>query len=728
MGQMVHIIPLKGAGNDEDELDLLVQKLASYMTDDNIAAVKKAYFFAKEAHHGQFRASGEPYIIHPLAAAVTLADLKLDPSCIMAALLHDVIEDTGINKCDLQAHFGDEVACLVDGVSKLTQIEFATRSEAEAENFCKMIMAMGRDIRVILVKLADRLHNMRTISALNPAKRRAKGLETLEIYAPIAHRLGMHQLYAEFEDLGFAAVYPMRYRILKAAVEKRLQHYLSIEKQLTETIQARLQKHKVEWLTFDWRKRHLYSIYKRMHDSHLPLNFILDTLPLRIIVTDLETCYRVLGHLHNLYKPNLEHFKDYVAIPKANGYRSLHTTLLATKVSGQAVPIEVQIRSQNMHDLAQLGIAAHWQEKSETGKLDRAHLRAQAWLNHLLEMHKNTGTSQEFVDAVKNDLFPDEVYVFSPKGKIFELPKGACAVDFAYMIHSDIGNTCVAAKLDRRLAPLSTPLSNGQTVEIITAQGARPNPAWLNFVTTGKARANIRQYLKGQQHVESILLGQQLLEKSLQSLATALQDIPEKRISKILKELRYDDLDDLYEAIGLGNQMSMVVAKFLVGEIKQLTKIEQSFTMQAIQPIYIKGSAGMVVTFGECCYPIPGDPIIAALNAGHGIIVHSEQCNKIIETPGYFEQCIPACWEEPVEGEFKVELIIDVTNQRGTLAKVASCISEAEANIEDISVMEKAEQCSRINLIIAVHNRTHLARIIRRIRNLKTVLRVTRKR
>ncbi len=711
-----------------DDFMPLYFELTKYMPEDQIESVNKAYIFAKQAHTGQYRISGEPYITHPISAAITLAELRLDSQCIMAALLHDVIEDTLIDKSDLQTQFGMEVAGIVDGVSKLTQMEFGSRAEAEAENFCKMIMAMGRDIRVILVKLADRLHNMRTISALAPEKRRLKGRETLEIYAPIANRLGMHGIYTEFEDLGFAALYPMRYRVLKASVTEREKAFRQIEQKLTEIIIARLQKHRIQVHSFEWRKRHLYSIYKKMRDKRMSVNEILEKLPLRIIVADLESCYRVLGVMHNLFTPRLERFKDFIAVPKANGYRALHTTLLTRGVYRHAIPIDLQIRSVNMNKLAEFGISAHWQEKSETGKLDRAHVRAQAWLNGLLEMHKNTGTPQEFVDAVKNDLFPDEVYVFTPKGKILELPKGASAVDFAYTIHSDIGNTCVAAKLDRRLAPLSTPLSNGQTVEIITAEGAKPNPAWLNFVVSGKARANIRQYLKCQQRCDSIHLGQELLNKAMSSFSKNLDDLPNNRLQDIAQELAYESTDDLFEAIGLGNQMAFVVAKHLLGQLEQTNDANPNLEPGKLQPIHIKGSAGMVVTFGECCYPIPGDPILALMNSGRGIVVHTEQCPKLEQTPTYFQQSIPACWAEPNEGEFKVEILTEVSNQRGALAKLAAAIADAEANIEDINLTEKAEQCTRISVVLSVKDRKHLAHVLRRVRNVKNVLRVWRRR
>jgi guanosine-3',5'-bis(diphosphate) 3'-pyrophosphohydrolase len=475
-----------------EELIALRNELKTYIDDEQLLLIEEACLLGEKAHEGQKRHTGEPYITHPFSVATILAEMRMDPPTIIAAILHDVLEDTAVIKQELIDLFGKEVADLVDGVTKLTQIEFESRAEAQAENFRKMMMAMARDIRVILIKLADRLHNMRTLGSLPRKKRRRLAKETLEIFAPIANRLGMHAFRVEFEDLGFSALYPMRYRILRDAVNKAHGNRQEIMETIDQEIQKSFTKNNIRARSLTNREKHLYSIYKKMHDKHLSFSEVMDVYGFRVIVDKVDTCYRVLGALHNIYKPITQRFKDYIAIPKANGYQSLHTTLFGP----YGVPIEVQIRTEEMHKMAEYGISAHWLYKTEKSVFGEAQLRAKEWLKGVLEMHKNSKNSLEFIENVKIDLFPDEVYVFTPKGTILELPQGATPVDFAYAIHSDIGNTCVAAKLDRRLAPLSTQLTNGQQVEIITATGARPNPTWLSFVVTGKARSNIKHILK----------------------------------------------------------------------------------------------------------------------------------------------------------------------------------------------------------------------------------------
>ncbi len=694
----------------------LRSELEQYLEPARVEQIEQAYFVARNAHRGQKRRSGEAYITHPVAAAQILASMRMDYQSIMATLLHDTLEDTSVSKEDLTKQFGEEVAELVDGVSKLTQIKFETRAEAQAENFRKMVMAMVRDIRVIMVKLADRLHNMRTLGALPPEKKRRIAIETLEIYAPIANRLGMHKFYIQLEDLGFKALYPMRYRALRQAVKKARGNRKEIMKIIEDGLRDALTDSGIAYAALAGRQKHLYSIYKKMRNKSASFAEIMDVYGFRVIIRSDEDCYRVLGLIHKVYKPLPERFKDYIAIPKANGYQSLHTTLFGP----YGVPIEVQIRSVDMDRVAKNGIAAHWLYKSTGLDVGEAQFRATEWVKGLLEMQQSTGSSLEFIESVKMDLFPDEVYVFTPKGEIMELPRGATPVDFAYAVHSDIGDSCVAAKVNRRLAPLSVPLVNGQTVEVITAPGALPNPAWLNFVVTAKARSNIRHYLKSRQHAESIALGKRLLEKSLADLSAKLCDIKKCEIQKLLGELHYENFDELCEAVGLGNQVSLVIAQRL---LNQLDDTEPNTTDN---PLVIKGTEGMVVHFAEDCQPIPGDPIVGCLTVGQGIIVHTEQCKTVERFRSDAERFIQMCWEDEVSGDFNVDLTIEVINGRGVLAQLANAIAAAEANIDNITVDQGDGRYNKVILTLTVRDRIHLARVMRRIRALKVVLRIGR--
>ena len=548
---------MRGEGNGL--LKELTFLLETYLSPDHIAAVNRAYQFGARAHEGQHRRSGEPYIQHPLAVAKILAEMRMDYESIMAAILHDVIEDTPTAKEQLAREFGKEIAELVDGVSKLTQVHFESRVEAQAENFRKMLLAMSRDIRVIIIKLADRLHNMRTLEAMPEDKRRRIARETIDIYAPIANRLGMNALRVELQDLGFQVLYPMRYRVLSEWVRKARGNRKEIISKIETSMRARLEQEGLKGRV-QGREKHLYSIYQKMRAKHLPFSEVFDVYAFRIIVDSVDACYRVLGAIHNLYKPIPGKFKDYIAIPKTNGYQSLHTVLF----SPYSVPVEVQIRTEDMEKMANMGVAAHWLYKTGeiAGKGAQQHVRA--WLRGLLEMQKSAGNSLEFLENVKVDLFPEEVYVFTPKGQIMELSRGATAVDFAYAVHTDVGNSCVAAKVDRHLVPLSTPLFSGQTVEVITASNARPNPAWLNFVVTGKARANIRHYLKNLHRGESIDFGRRLLEKALGTFSLSIDKVPEARITELLQQLKLNTLNDLYEQIGLGNRIPLIIARRLV--------------------------------------------------------------------------------------------------------------------------------------------------------------------
>ncbi len=703
------------------EFEELREELQNYLEHNQIELIEQAYILAKNAHEGQKRHTGEPYITHPVAVALSLAQMRMDPATIMAAILHDVIEDTPVEKQDLIKQFGREVADLVDGVTKLTQIEFESRAQAQAENFRKMVMAMARDIRVILVKIADRLHNMQTLGTLPPEKRRRIAKETLEIFAPIANRLGMHAFRIEFEDLGFQALYPMRYRILKRAVSNALGSRHEIMQLIDEEIRNSLKKANIPIRSLTGREKHIYSIYKKMRDKHLSFSEVMDVYGFRIIVDKLDTCYRVLGVLHNLYKPLTQRFKDYIAITKANGYQSLHTVLFGP----YGVPIEVQIRTEEMHKMAEYGISAHWLYKTEKSVFSDAQLRAKAWLKGVLEMHKSSKNSLEFIENVKIDLFPDEVYVFTPKGSIMELPAGATPVDFAYAIHSDIGNMCVAAKLDRKLAPLSTVLTNGQQVDIITAPGARPNPAWLNFVVTGKARSNIRHFLKKQHHDESIELGKRLVEKSLRSFGLNISQIPEAHIEEVVRSAKLESIQHFFEEVGLGNRTALLAAK-------QLARFDDGANLLTLNeltaphPLAIKGTEGIVVTYAKCCRPIPGDPICGYIEPGQGVVVHVEQCHALENFRQLPDKLIPLRWEEKVHGDFPVDLRVDILNQRGSLASLALVISETDSNIEQINAEEFDGRYFSVRITLTTRDRKHLARVLRNIRKSKNVFRVSR--
>jgi len=697
-------------------IDAFADRLSSYLGPDQVNLVRRAYYYAEQAHDGQRRRSGEAYVTHPLAVANILADMHMDHQSLMAAMLHDVIEDTGIAKEALTAQFGETVSELVDGVSKLTQMNFESKAEAQAENFQKMAMAMARDIRVILVKLADRLHNMRTLEVLSGEKRRRIAKETLEIYAPIANRLGMHSMRVEFEDLGFKAMHPMRSERIRQAVKKARGNRREIVGKIQESLVNCLAREGMEGQVLG-REKHLFSIYKKMRGKRKAFNEIMDVYAFRIIVDKVDTCYRVLGAVHNLYKPFPGRFKDYIAIPKANGYQSLHTTLFGM----HGVPIEIQIRTREMEEMANHGIAAHWLYKSNEDEVQKGtHARARQWVKGILELQQRAGNSLEFIENVKIDLFPDEVYIFTPKGRIMELPKGSTAVDFAYAVHTDVGNSCIACRINRRLAPLSEPLQSGQTVEIVTAPGTRPNPAWLNFVVTGKARTHIRHALKQQRRSESISLGERLLNKTLAGFDSHLEKIPAERIQGVLNEYRMEVFEDLLEEIGLGNRMAYVVARRL------LSSEGDAAATNAEGPLAIRGTEGLVLSYAKCCTPIPGDPIVGHLSAGKGMVVHLESCRNISEIRNNPEKCIQLSWAKDVTGEFNVELRVELEHQRGLIALLATSVNAADGNIEKISMDERDGRVSVVQLVVSVHDRVHLARVIKKLRALKGVVRITR--
>ena len=708
-------------------IDDLCARVRPFMEPEHVEQIRHAYEFGATAHEGQTRASGEPYIQHPLEVACILADMHMDHETLIAAILHDVIEDTPVDRERVSEEFGSEVAAIVDGLSKLTQLEFESHAETQARNFQRMLMAMADDIRVILVKLADRLHNMRTLGALRPDKRRRIARETLEIYAPIAQRLGINQIRLELEDLGFATLYPLRYRVIR----QEMLRIRGNRKEVVDKIKDRIKRHlRQERLVAHvlGREKHLYSIYQKMREKHLGFSGVHDVYAFRVIVDTVDTCYRALGILHSLYKPVPGRFKDYIAIPKANGYQSLHTVLFGPF----GVPIEVQIRTNEMDQVAEAGIAAHWLYKTGDGAARSANKRAREWLRGILEMQQQAGNSQEFLENVKIDLFPDEIYVFTPKGEILAMPRGSTAVDFAYAIHTDLGNKCVACRINRQLAPLRTPLETGQTVEIVTAPGARPNPSWLTFVVTGKARATIRHYLKNLQIDEAHELGKRMLERELESHGLKVDRIDPEQLNHVLGSFKLENIDHLYSEIGLGNRPAPLVVRMLLPENLERPDDTQArrrakALAQPPVPLVIQGTEGMVVTFPKCCYPLPGDSIIGFLTAGRGIVVHQQHCANVADYRSAPEKWIDVQWAPNVEREFSVELSLDVINRRGVLATIAAAVADANANIEDVTISERNERNSNIRFVINVRDRKHLADVIRTVRHVKTVVRVARK-
>jgi GTP diphosphokinase / guanosine-3',5'-bis(diphosphate) 3'-diphosphatase len=691
----------------------LLGTVETYLPPEQVERIRAAAEFGASAHKGQKRLSGEPYIAHPVAAASILADLHLDPDTIVAAILHDVIEDTPTPKDQLVERFGADVAELVDGVTKLDQIRFKSREEAQAESFRKMVLAMVRDLRVILVKLADRTHNMRTIDAMAPQRRRATARETLEIYAPIAERLGLYNIKLELEDLGFRALYPQRYRVLERALKRARGNQKEFLKKIEQQLQAALLKNDIA-ATVETREKHLYSIYKKMIRKRSTLNEIVDVYGIRVVVESADTTYRALGVVHSVFKPMPGRFKDYVAIPRANGYQSLHTTLFGPN----GVPIEVQIRTLDMHRVAESGIAAHWKYKAGDDQ-DAGHQeRAREWLANLMDM-QDGGSSEEFLESVKVDLFPDKVYVFTPKGEILRLPNGSTVVDFAYAVHTDIGNRCVAAKVDRRLIPLRTVLRNGQTVEILTAKGARPSPAWMSFVVTAKARSAIRHYLKSLRRTEAIALGKRLLDQTLAEFKLSYEEVSPEQMRSALGELGMKDIDELFEKVGLGERLAPLVARRLLPASPEDAPGQPA-------PLAVAGTEGLLVTYARCCFPIPYDPIFAFLSAGRGIVIHRENCVNVEDYRKHPEKWLPVAWQTGPDRYFSSEIRAEVANRMGVLAAVAAAISGTETNIDHVLVEERDSDTSTLVFELKVRDRKHLARIVRVIRRMPEVLRVTR--
>jgi len=697
----------------------LKQQISAYLPPEQVVLVQQAYVLARDAHAPQTRSSGEPYITHPVAVTSILAEMRMDHETLMAALLHDVIEDTEYSREDLAARFGETVAELVQGVSKLDKVKFKDIKEFEVTNLQKMFMAMTQDIRVILIKLADRTHNMRTIGALKPEKRRRIAKETLELYAPIANRLGIHNIKNELENWGFRALYPMRYRALETAVKQARGNRREVIEKIQSEIESRIRNAGIS-AEVSGREKHLYSIYRKMKSKELMFNDVMDIYGFRVLVDSVDSCYRVLGVVHNLYKPIEIRFKDYIAIPKQNGYQSLHTSL----VGPHGIPVEIQMRTREMDEMADNGIAAHWMYKKSGEQGDTtAQIRARRWMQSLLEIQQSAGNTYEFVENVKSELYPDELYVFTPKGKIVELPNGANAVDFAYAVHTDIGNKCVGVRVDRKPYPLTKALETGQTVEIITSPGGKPNANWLNYVVTSRAIMGIRNFLKKQEQSEAIALGKRLLNSALGEVP--FESIAADRIEQVLQNSKQKTLDELYTDIGLGNQLPIAVARRLLGEFDESSNVDE--VLPAKPKAFIVGSEGMLTTFAKCCRPIPGDPIAASASPGKGLNVHRSECRNIRgweKEPGKY---FPVRWDKTGDKQFLCDIRVFIVNKQGMLAKLTTVIASLDSNIQDLSTDDRDTGDYVIKITLSVRDRVHLANVMRKIRVTPDVLKVYRR-
>lgn len=706
----------------DSEHSPLTELLKQYLTQEEIEQVWAAYRYADKAHHGQTRKTGEPYITHPVSVTCILAKLHLDIPTLLAALLHDVVEDTGVVSAEIGEVFGKQVADLVDGLTKLDKVELQTATQAQAENFRKMLLAMSQDVRVILVKLADRLHNMQTLEAMKPEKQKRIARETLDIYAPIANRLGLNPIFQELEDLSFKYLYPTRYRVINKAVKAARGNRKEVITKILSAIEDQLKDAKLVAEVIG-REKHLYSIYKKMTGKTVKLSQVNDIYGFRIIVKDTASCYLALGALHALYKPIPGRFKDYIAIPKVNGYQSLHTTLFGPF----GTPIEVQIRSEEMHNIADAGVAAHWLYKTTDAHLTKLQQQTHQWLQRLVEIQTESEDSYEFLEHFKVDLFPDEVYVFTPKGKILALPRGSSAVDFAYAVHSDVGNSCVAVKINNELAPLRTEMRNGDNVEIITAPLAKPNPAWLNYVVTGKARSHIRHYLKTIKVEESAHLGERMLNIALRALHVEPSEITDKHWQKVMRDYGAQTKAAILTDIGLGKRVGLMVAHQLLSNSGEVTETEKEKTSKPLDTITIRGTEGMAVQFAQCCRPIPGDPILGFINKDKGLVIHTHDCPAIRKFKLDPDKWLDVDWDADNKKLFKVNLRVVVANQRGMLAKIATTIANAESNIDNVSVEESdGSQYTNVNFTVQVHNRVHLAELIRNLRKIPDVARINR--
>ena len=693
----------------------LASSLSEYLDDKQLEQVKKAYFYASNAHLGQFRSSGDPYVSHPIAVAKILADFKMDEDCLTAAILHDVIEDSGIPKSYLKNEFNIDVANLVDGVSKLDKISLASKQEEQAENFQKMLLAMSKDIRVIVLKLADRLHNMRTLKFLDEEKQKRIAVETLEIYAPIAHRLGMHQFYRELEDLAFEVVHPFRNKVLQSAISKNTKGRKKILKKIESSIKEKLDEYELN-SQVTGRRKHLYGIFKKMKAQSKSLDQVLDVYAFKITTNSVMDCYKALGVLHNSFKPIEGRFKDYIAIPKSNSYQSIHTGI----ITFDGLPIEVQIRTNDMDELAEYGVAAHWIYKTGS-KENPAQVRAKRWVNTLMEVRKNVEDPQDFIEIVKTGLVPNEIYVFTPKGDIIELPKGSTPIDFAFAVHSDIGIHCRGCRINKNLAPINVPLESGQTISIITDKIPQANPSWLDVVRTSRARSSIRSVLKDLKISKARKFGKSILEQALAPHEIKLRNIPKNRMEKLLSSINVKSVRQLLEEIGSGKRSSLVVAH----QIIQFIDFDQTDLIE-FSNIQISGSEGLVISYAPCCRPIPGDNIIAHFSNTKGIVIHTERCKNIRSIRKDPALCAQVNWDEKVEGDFSVEIKVLSEDKPGLLAEISTVISNYQANIESFKTDSPIGNSIQMHIIMNVSDRDHLARIMRKLRRLSPVLSVFR--
>ena len=699
----------------------LTRKLGTYLPAADVRRIRDAYRFSDHAHLGQFRTSGEPYISHPIAVAEVCAGWKLEVESLMAALLHDVMEDSGITKPELAERFGPQVADLVDGLSKLDRVEFTSKEQQQAESFRKMLLAMARDVRVILIKLADRLHNMRTLDAVDSAKRRRIALETTEIYAPIANRLGLRQLYLELLDLSFKARYPNRYRVLRKAMLAARGNRREVLGRILEAVRKNLPEAGVKAEVYG-REKALWGIYQKMVARRLSFSQVLDIYGFRVLVDDVPSCYLALGVLHATFKPVPGRFKDYIAIPKVNGYQSLHTTL----VGPFGTPIEFQIRTRDMQRVAESGVAAHWLYKADRETFSELQMSTHQWLQSLLDIQSQTGDSLEFIEHVKVDLFPDAVYVFTPRGQIRSLPRGATVVDFAYSVHTEVGDQAVAARVNQEPVPLRTELHNGDVVEVITDPNSKPNPAWLGFVRTGKARAEIRYALKRMKHSESIEMGRRLLEQSLAALRIDAAAMDAQALERGARDAGAKSVEDLHEDIGLGKRLAPVVARTIALQFSN-KPAAAALLVPPTAPIMVNGTEGSAVQYSGCCHPLPGDAIVGHLRGGHGLMLHRAECeNAQRQRTKDAERWVDVQWAEDVHGVFRCGVELLVTDDRGVLGKVAAELATSEANIVHIAMDEEAEQTAQLRFVLQVRDRIHLAQVLRNVRRLAEVTRVSR--
>ena len=699
-----------------ESIEALSKKLSDYLKPNQIEQVHKAYEFAHEAHSGQFRTSGDPYVSHPIAVANILSSFHMDEDSLSAAMLHDVIEDCGVPKKVIEEKFNKNVADLVDGVSKLDQLDMVSKAEANAENFQKMILAMSNDIRVIVVKLADRLHNMRTIEFLETDKQKRKAKETLEIYAPLAHRIGMNHVYRELEDRSFKVLYPIRYRRLRVALKKNRGN----QKRLLNKIKRALEKKLVDQgipAYVEGREKHTYSVYRKMKINKRSFEEITDVSAFKVIVDSADNCYKTLGVVHSIFKPIEGRFKDYISIPKSNGYQSIHTGVVG--LDGQ--PIEIQVKTRDMNEMAENGIASHWVYKMGEGTETGPQQKARRWVSDLLELRDNFDTSKDFIESVKTNIFPDEIYVFTPEGKIIQLTAGSTAIDFAYAVHTDIGHHCRACRINRKLAPLSVPLESGQTIEILREKLPQTSPAWLNFAVTSRARNSIRHYLSNLKKSEARKLGKQLLDQSLGSLNVKLRHLQKEKLAEALKAIGVRSLNKLLEEIGLGNRVGNVVARQIIGFLNQ----ENSNQKNSGLFLEITGTEGLVVNYGNCCKPIPGDSVIGHFTSG-GLVVHQERCKNILPFRQDPSQCSPVYWHEELDREFSADIRIQAYDEPGLLATLASTITNSETNIESIQTLEIDIDNVEFNMTLQVKDRDHLASIMKKIRSLKNISSINR--